>query len=472
MTRRSSPTRTLRSAVTAIGAFAFSGVALGLATPSDAGPPPNVLLVLVDDLGCRDLGAEGHAHHRTPALDALRAESLRFTNASTNGPNCAPSRAALVTGRHGIRTGVHTVGSPRRGRAEDRRIEVPDNATVIRDEERTIAEVLRDAGYRTGFVGKWHLGDDPTTQGFERNVGGHRAGHPRSYVPPYANPALADGPAEEYLVDRLGAETATMVASFESARDEDGRPWFVMYAPYAVHTPIQAPDDAVAEMRARHPELGLRAAKYAVMVERTDAAIARVLAEVDPSNTLVCFASDNGGVQPITDMAPWRGGKGMLYEGGIRTPLWVRGPGIEPRDEPTPVQLFDLMPTIVELADAALPDDRIIDARSLTPALRGDPLDRGPLHWHFPAYLEGRDPESHDPARPFRTTPCAAVRDGRWKLIEWFEDGAVELYDLERDPGETRNLAEREPEIAAMLQARLRGWRASSAPSARAGEQE
>ncbi len=444
----------------ATGVLIMSATSSGFApTSAEASSPPNILVVLIDDLGCRDLGAEGHVVHRTPALDALRSESVRFTNAATNAPNCAPSRAALVTGRHGVRTGVHTVGSPRRGRAEDRRIEVPDNATVIRDEEITLAEVLRDAGYRTGFVGKWHLGDDPTTQGFERNVAGHQAGHPRSYLPPYGNPRLEDGPDAEYLIDRLGTETAAMVAEFESNRDDDGRPWFVMYAPYAVHTPIQAPDDAVAEMRARHPELGLRAAKYAVMVERTDAAIARVLEEIDPDDTVVCVASDNGGVQPITDMAPWRGSKGMLYEGGIRTPLFVRGPGVASRDEPTPVQLFDLMPTLVELADATLPEDRIIDARSLAPMLRGDPIDRGPLFWHFPAYLEGRDAESREPDRPFRTTPCGAVRDGRWKLIEWFEDGGVELYDLDADPGETRDLVDERPEIAARMRAMLRGWR-------------
>lgn len=449
---------TRRTAAAAVVALLGAATAIEAAAAEDE-PRPNVLLILIDDLGCRDLGSEGHAWHRTPALDGLRAESVRFTNAATNGPNCAPSRAALVTGRWGVRTGVHTVGSPRRGKAEDRRIEVPDNATEIGAGERTIAEVLQDEGYRTGVVGKWHLGDDPTTQGFDRNIAGGKAGHPKSYSPPYGNAVLADGPPEEYLVDRLGIETASMVASFESARSDDGRPWFVMYAPYAVHTPIQAPDDAVAALRARHPELGVRAARYAVMVERTDAAIARVLAEIDPETTVVCLASDNGGVQPITDMAPWRGGKGMLYEGGIRTPLWIRGPGLTPHDEPTPVQLFDLMPTVVELAGATLPDDRTIDARSLVPSLRGEPLDRGPLFWHFPAYLEGRDAESREPDRPFRTTPCGAIRDGRWKLIEWFEDGGVELFDLEADPGESTNLADLEPATRDRLKAMLQGWR-------------
>ena len=442
----------------------LAGTALeGVATVPVEEAPPNILLELVDDLGCRDLAGEGHQRHRTPALDALRAGSVRFTHAATNAPNCAPSRAALVTGRHGTRTGVHTVGNPNRGKAEDRLLDAPANRSLLEDSERTIAEILHDEGYRTGFVGKWHLGLDPTTDGFDENVAGGRAGHPKSYSPPYRNAALEDGPEGEYLVDRLGAETASMIARFEEARAEDERPWFVMYAPYAVHTPIQAPEDAVAAVKARHPGLSDRNARYQVMVERTDAAIAAVLAEVDPATTIVCLASDNGGLQPVTDMAPWRGGKGMLYEGGIRTPLWVRGPGFTPRDEPMPVQLFDLMPTLVELAGASRPDDRAIDARALSPALRGEAFERGPLFWHFPAYLEGRDAESREPERRFRTTPGGAIRDGRWKLIEWYEDGAVELYDLEADPGEANDLAGSEPATRDRLHARLRGWRAGMA---------
>ncbi len=448
------------NSVVAIGSVALSGLSFDVhAGGVETEDRPSILLVLVDDLGCRDLAGEGHDRHLTPAFDALREGSVRFTNASTNAPNCAPSRAALVTGRHGTRTGIHTVGSPKRGKAEDRLVEPPVNRTLLEDAERTIAEALRDAGYRTGFVGKWHLGLDPTTDGFDENVAGGRAGHPKSYNPPYRNAAIVDGPEGEYLVDRLGAETASMVSRFEEAREDDGRPWFVMYAPYAVHTPIQAPDDAVAEVQARHPGLSDRAARYQVMVERTDAAIAAVLEAVDPTTTLVCVASDNGGLQPITDMKPWRGGKGMLYEGGIRTPLWVRGPGFTPRDEPTPVQLFDLMPTMVELAGAARPEDPKIDAQSLVPALRAEPFERGPLFWHFPAYLEGRDAETREPERRFRTTPGGVVRDGRWKLIEWYEDGALELYDLEADPGETRNLVDTNAEVRDRLHARLRGWR-------------
>ena len=458
-----SPVSWLAAGITAVITGVVSGqVGAGRAESA----PPDVLLILVDDLGCRDLSAEGHATHRTPNLDRLRAESVRFTNASCNGPNCAPSRAALVTARHGSRTGVHTVGSPRRGKDKHRILEPPTNRSRIRDTERTIAETLAGAGYRTGFVGKWHVSDDPRTRGFEVNAGGNKAGHPKAYFPPYLNPDLADGPEGEYLVDRLARETIGIIDGFEAA-DAD-RPWFVMYAPYAVHTPIQAPAAAVAEFRMRNPGVDLRQARYGVMVEATDRAIGSILERIDADGTLVCFASDNGGLQPVTDMSPWRGGKGMLYEGGIRTPLYVRGVDFEARDVGTPVQLFDLHPTITELAGAVTTQEVVIDAVSLVPLLRGEPMDRGPIFWHFPAYLEGRDAESRNPRDTFRTTPCGAVRDGRWKLVEWFDDGELELFDLEADPGERVNRSADRPEIRDRLKSRLDAWRTTvSAPMPR-----
>ena len=463
-------TRSIRPchAFVAAGLVGVATVATGVMAAQDGGPeaeagPPDVLLILVDDLGCRDLSGEGHAFHRTPNLDRLRSESVRFTNASCNGPNCSPSRAALVTGRHGSRTGVHTVGSPRRGKDTDRRLEPPANRFRIAETERSIAEALADAGYRTGFVGKWHVSADPRTQGFDVNAGGNKAGHPKSYFPPYRNPDLEDGPEGEYLVDRLARETIGIIDGFETA-DED-RPWFVMYAPYAVHTPIQAPAAAVAEFRTRNPGVDLRQARYGVMVEATDRAIGSILERIDGDGTIVCFASDNGGLQPVTDMSPWRGGKGMLYEGGIRTPLYVRGADFKPRDVETPVQLFDLHPTITELAGVGATEDVVIDAVSLVPSLRGAEMERGPIFWHFPAYLEGRDAESRNPDDPFRTTPSGAVRDGRWKLVEWFEDGALELFDLEADPGERVDRSADQPEIRDRLASLLRDWRASiSAP--------
>lgn len=426
--------------------------------PSDR---PNILLVVIDDLGCHDLGGEGHPAHLTPAMDRLAGESLRFTEAFCNGPNCAPSRAALFTGRHGSRTGVHTVGNAARGKPETRTLEPPKNQRFIDQDEVTLAESLSVAGYRTGFVGKWHISEDPLDHGFDRNVAGLSSGHPKSYFPPYQNPLLEDGDKGEYLIDRLARETAAMILEFES--DPEGRPWFVAYAPYAVHTPIQASNDAVRAMKRRHPEMSDRVARYGVMVERTDAALAVVLAAIDPEQTVVCLVSDNGGLQPITDMAPSRGGKGMLYDGGIRTPMYVRVPGIAPRAIPEPVQVFDLHPTVLDLASVERPQTNVLDARSLLALIEGadaapDAV-RGPLYWHFPAYLEGQDMESREPDRGFRTTPAGAMRDGRWKLIEWFEDGEVDLFDLDADPGETTDVGEEHAEVRDRMLSRLRGWR-------------
>lgn len=433
---------------------AILGIQAGAADPPSR---PNVLFILIDDLGCRDLGSEGHPEHKTPHLDAIRGDGVRFRNAYCNAPNCAPSRAALMTGRHGARTGVHTVGSPRRGPESARTLEPPPNRTTLSPDETTLAEPLRLAGYRTGYVGKWHLGDDPTSQGFERNVGGSRRGHPRSYFPPYENAALEDGPEGEYLVDRLGREVVDLIDDFE--RESPDSPWFVVYAPYAVHTPIQAPDDAVAEVRAREPELSERAARYAVLVETVDSAIGQVVDALDLRETFVFVMSDNGGLQPITDMSPWRGGKGMLYEGGVRTPLYVDGPGIVPAEVDVPVQLFDLFPTVLDLARIEPVTDLPIDGRSLKSAIEGRDFERGPIFWHFPAYLEGRDPESREPSRRFRTTPCGAVRAGRWKLVEWFEDGDLDLFDLESDPCERVDVSNVHPELTRSLAESLIRWR-------------
>ena len=425
---------------------------------------PNILLIMVDDLGCVDLQGEGHEVHLTPNLDELRRGSVRFTNAFCNAPNCAPSRAALMTGRHGARTGVFTVGSAKRGKDPERRVEPPKNQTTLDNDEFTLGEALQMLGYHTAYVGKWHLGEDPTTQGFTVNVGGTRAGHPKSYFSPYRNAALEDGPEGEYLVDRLANETVAIIEGFEEVKSDDGeafpdRPWFVMWAPYAVHTPIQAVPEETAAIKARHPGMNDRKARYAAMVEATDRAVGKVLSSIDDDDTMVIFLSDNGGLNGITDSRPWRGGKGMLYEGGIRTPLYVRGPGLEPREVGTPVQAFDLFPTLIEYAGSEVNPDHPVDGRSLLGALQGEALDQTPLFWHFPAYLEGRDNESHDPDRRFRTTPCGAIRDGDWKLIEYFEDGEVELFNLAQDGGETRDLSSEDPERVAALQSRLEAWR-------------
>ena len=389
---------------------------------------------------------------------------MRFRHAYTNGPNCAPSRASIVTGRYTPRHGIFTVAGAKRGKAKDRKIEPPENSTRLRDEEVTIAEVLKGVGYRTDFIGKWHLGDDPTTQGFDRNVAGGMRGHPKSYFPPYKNDDITDGPEGEYLVDRLATEVVGAMAANEDVDDE---PWFIMWCPYAVHTPIQAPKNDINEFKERFEQATNREAKYAAMIHRTDLAVGKVLKALkehgEDENTVVILLSDNGGHGMMTSHAPYRGSKGMLYEGGVRTPLYIRMPGKSAGDVQTPVMAHDLFPTILDCtgADVATAHDGV----SLVGALSGEALDRGPIYWHFPAYLEAynrtSEAQAREPGRPFRTTPVGAIRDGRWKLLEFFEDGGVELYDLQEDPGETRNLAEEHPDIVEKMQRRLQNWRSS-----------
>lgn len=425
---------------------------------------PNILLIVVDDLGCKDLSGEGHEKHVTPNIDRLRDQSVRFQNAYTNGPNCAPSRASIVTGRYTPRHGIFTVGTAKRGKAKSRTIEPPQNSTRLKDEEVTVAEVLQDGGYRTGFVGKWHLGEDPKTQGFDQNVAGGTRGHPKSYFSPYKNDAIEDGPEGEYLIDRLANEVVAIVTENEQTDEE---PWFLMWCPYAVHTPIQATDEDVEAIKKRIPGITTRKAKYAAMVERTDRAVGTVLeslvANKEDADTIVIFLSDNGGHGMVTSHAPYRGSKGMLYEGGVRTPLYIRVPGATPGDIQTPVMAHDLFPTIIEFASVNTSVEH--DGVSLADAVESKDLDRGPIFWHFPAYLEAynrtSEAEAREPKRPFRTTPVGAMRDGRWKLLEYFEDGGVELYDLQADPGESQNLAESESEIASRMLTQLQAWRTS-----------
>ena len=440
--------------------------ALGMSSTDDpeSQERPNILLIVVDDLGCRDLAGEGHDTHLTPNIDRLGSQSVRYQNAYTNGPNCAPSRASIVTGRYTPRHGIFTVGSAKRGKAKDRKIEPPENSTRLNDDEVTVAEVVQKSGYRTGFVGKWHLGEDPTTQGFDKNVAGGTRGHPKSYFTPYKNDAIEDGPEGEYLIDRLASEVVSIVAENEQVDEE---PWFLMWCPYAVHTPIQAPEEDVESFKKRHPGTTTRKAKYAVMVERTDRAVGTVLdalvAHEEYDDTIVIFLSDNGGHGVMTSHAPYRGSKGMLYEGGVRTPLYIRVPGSTPGEIKTPVMAHDIFPTIIEFAGAKSPVEH--DGVSLAGSARGEGLERGPIFWHFPAYLEAYnrtgEAEAREPKRPFRTTPVGAMRDGQWKLLEYFEDGGIELYDLQADPGESQNLAESESQIASRMLTQLQAWRDS-----------
>jgi arylsulfatase A-like enzyme len=424
--------------------------------------PPNLVLILVDDLGWRDVGFMGSRYDETPAIDRLAREGVVFTDAYANAPNCAPSRACLLTGQYTPRHGIYTVGSPARGKAADRKLIPVKNRTVLDPKAVTVAELLREAGYRSASIGKWHLGagdqTGPTGQGFDINIAGDKLGHPRRYFSPYRNPNLPDGPKGEYLTDRLTDEA---VAFIERNKD---RPFFLYLPHFAVHTPLQARPDLVEHFRNKPADGGQRNPVYAAMVASVDRSVGRIIETLEQldldEHTIVIFYSDNGGYAGATSNAPLRGFKGMLHEGGIRVPMVVWG-GRRVRGGrtcETPVIGTDLFPTLLDLAGVDRPEGLVLDGESLVPLLDGSgALSRESIFWHFPAYLEA----GAGVPGLWRTTPAGAIRHGDWKLIEFFEDGRQELYNLRTDIGERHNLADENPDMSDKLHAELVRWRQS-----------
>ncbi len=435
-----------------------------IATQAIASDKPNVVFFYIDDLGWADPGFAGSDFHETPNIDALAADAMVFTDAYANGPNCAPSRACLLSGLYAPRHGIFTVGDPRRGNDRFRRLEPIQNKTVLANEFVTWAEVLRENGYTLASMGKWHLGDNPAAQGFDLNVAGREWGSPSGggYHSPYLYPNLKQDQPGEYLTDRLTEEATQFIA------DNQAGPFFLYLAHYAVHTPIQAKPELTAKYKSKQPGIHQSNAEYAAMIESVDNSVGQVLATLDElglsDETVVVFSSDNGGFGGATSNHPLRGAKGMLYEGGIRVPLIIRSPGVtKPGSRcAEPVIGIDLYPTFIEITGSTLPNGLEPDGVSLMPLLRDSSasLDRDAIFWHFPAYLQG----SGDPAGgPFRTTPAGAIRKGDWKLIEWFETGRRELYNLNNDIGEASELSESEPDKLAELHSAMQLWRSEVA---------
>ena len=441
-------------------------MALGLCCFASAGlAKPNVVLIYIDDYGWRDVGFNGTNFYETPNADRIAREGMNFRSAYSNAPNCAPSRACLMSGLYSPRHGVYTVANSDRGKAALLKIIPTKNTTVLADEFVTLAEALKAGGYKTATMGKWHLGDDPTTQGFDINIAGREWGSPSGggYHSPYKYPNLVNRKKGEYLTDRLGNEAA----KFIEANKE--RPFFLYLTHYAVHTPIQAKPELIAKYEQKTPTDKQTNAKYAAMIESMDDSVGTVLDTLDrlklADNTIVIFYADNGGHGGVTSNAPLRGSKGMLYEGGIRVPMAVRWPGVvksgTTSDEP--VIGIDLYPTLLEATQTKLPPRVKLDGTSLLPLFSdaGASLFRPAIYWHFPAYLQGYT-KRHG---PFRTTPAGAIRMGDWKLIEYFEDGALELYNLADDIGEEQNLTKREAKRTAEMHSIMKAWRrATNAP--------
>lgn len=434
----------------------------------------NIVLIVVDDLGWRDLGCYGSQFYETPNVDRLAAEGVRFLDAYAACPVCSPTRAALMTGKWPQRLGITDyIGAPQPDKwTRNTRMLPAPYSTALPLDETTFAEVLKQRGYATFFAGKWHLGPEgywPENQGFDVNMGGTGSGGPyggNKYFSPYGNPRLPDGPPGEHLPDRLATETAKFIEQHKQG------PFLAVLCFYSVHTPLMARKDLQRKYEAKRQQLGLKAefgregprdvrlvqdhAVYAAMVEAMDQAVGKVLRKLDElgltAQTVVLFTSDNGGLSTSegwpTSNLPLRGGKGWMYEGGIRVPLIVRWPSVvRPGTvSSVPVCSVDVFPTLVELAGAD-PAQHQVDGLSLVPHLVGEPFpeDR-PLFWHYPHYGNQGG------------APSAAVRKGDWKLIHFYEDDRWELYNLVKDVSETRNLAAEHPERVAELRNLLVRW--------------
>jgi len=421
---------------------------------------PNIIYINADDLGWADPSCQGSTFYRTPNLDRLAAEGVVLTNAYAPAANCAPSRACCMTGQYTPRHGIYTVAGSERGKSKDRKLIPTPNTTVLAESHLTIAEVLKRHGYVTCHIGKWHLGDDPRTQGFDVNIAGCHWGSPSGggYCSPYNYPNCEQEEEGEYLTDRLGLEATRFI---EGNRD---RPFFLHFATHSVHAPFEGKPNLVAEYEKRASSEAHNHPVYAAMVHSLDENVGRIMKKLDElnlaGNTFVLFTSDNGGIWKISKQWPLRSGKGSYYEGGIREPMFVRWPGrIAPGSRcDVPVIGIDFLPTFLDVAGLEKPEGHTLDGVSILPILtQSGSIEERPIYWHFPIYLQDGGPESRDPL--FRTRPGSVIRYGDWKLHEYFEDGGVELYNLKEDISEKNDLAGKEPEKVKELHAMLKAWR-------------
>mgnify|MGYP002623236040 CR=1 FL=1 len=412
--------------------------------------PLNVIFMLVDDLGWTDLGCYGGDYFETPNIDRLARQGMKFTQAYSACTVCSPTRASLLTGKYPATLKVTDwITGHVRPFAQ---LRVPDWTQHLPTNEVTLAQRLKSAGYATASIGKWHLGGEahrPEVFGFDVNIGGFDKGSPPNYFSPYKNPHLTDGPQGEYLTDRLTQEAVNYIE-----RNKE-RPFFIYLPHYAVHTPIQAKPEVADKYRNKPLPSGKEInPAYAALVESVDDSVGALMKKLDETGiadrTVFFFTSDNGGLIKQTVNVPLRAGKGSAYEGGIRVPLIVRWPGmVKPGSVcDTPVITPDYYPTILEMTGVADAAGHAVEGASLMPLLRETGgLKRTAIYWHYPHY------------HPGGATPHSAIRDGDFKLLEFFEDGRFELYNLREDIGETVNLAAADPDKAMALHGKLDLWR-------------
>ncbi len=441
----------------------IAGISPAQAATADT--KPNILFILVDDMGAADGGCFGSKFYQTPELDRLAADGMRFTQAYASCAVCSPTRSAIMTGKYPARLHL-TDWIPGEGTPRQSRFRVPEWQKHLPLEEVTLAEALKTRGYVTAAIGKWHLGGTnfyPQFQGFDLNLAGGHIGHPASYFWPYGEagashrvPGLAErgGQKGEYLTDRLTDEALAFIETNRS------KPFFPYLAHYAVHAPLMGKPELIDEFADRPGSLGQSNKVYAAMLKSVDESVGRLRRKLDElrlsDRTIIVFTSDNGGAvhlgkPPATANPPLRKGKGYAYEGGLRVPLLVKAPGVTKAGTvcATPVISHDWFRTLLELTGAPAEVSRTaIDGVSLVPLLRGEvrPTERD-LFWHYPHYWNGTN-----------VTPYSVVRSGDWKLIRSYEFDRDELYNLRLDPSEERNLLTQEPEKARELSLRLEAW--------------
>ncbi|MDC1106004.1 sulfatase [Prolixibacteraceae bacterium] len=421
---------------------------------------PNVIVFLVDDLGYKDLGYTGSLFYETPNIDKIANEGVIFNNGYSAASNCAPSRACLLSGQNTPRHGIYTVKSSERGNSKSRKIIPIPNTLVLPNRVQSLGDLFKSHGYRTISLGKWHVGDSPLTQGFDENIAGCEMGNPgrNGYFSPY-NVPLESKIENEYLTDRLTSEAISFIDRNQQ------NPFFIYLSYYSVHSPLITKRDLLEKYTHKTKSPGQANANYAGMIETVDNNMGKLLKALKQTgvleNTMIIFTSDNGGVRKTSHQDPLRSGKGSYYEGGIRVPFFIywKGTILGQRKSSLPVVNMDIYATCKDLVDDN--SSQVCDGRSLLPLILKDKeLPIRPLFWHFPIYLEshvGKDDQARDVL--FRTRPGTVVRYGDWKLHYYYEDNAMELYNLASDIGETNDLKDQYPEKCLELYTMIKDWR-------------
>lgn len=428
---------------------------------------PNVIFILADDMGWADLGYNGHKFFETPNIDKMVQDGMKLDAMYAGGPNCAPTRACLISGMYTPRTHIYQPGSKSKGPFNKMRLLTGSKYFKTYNDKMdpkvtSIAEVIKTAGYKTARLGKWHLGKtDNHLQGFDISTSNGQ-----------------NGPHSKHYGSKTVAESLTDRA-LEFIEENKNQPFFLYLSHWDVHGPIRAKNSLIEKYKAKNKKKGTNFnPAYAGMMEQVDTSVARVRAKVEElglaENTLIIFTSDNGGVDKYTSNKPLTGVKGSLFEGGVRVGGVAYWKGtIKPGSvSNTPVTSVDLMPTLADISGAALPTNQPVDGRSILPILKGEKNDlyTRAIFWHYPFYLQGVKEGALIPVygtknKIWRGTPSSAIRKGDWKLMWYFEDNSTKLFNIKEDPYEKNDLSKENPEMNSKMLQILKGWvKETSAP--------